>query len=100
MTMRRVSLALVGIGVLAGCGSPDLDPYCADYDDVTGRAVPLCRDVHDTPVCDDVGDTARFERLVGVVRLVGGHLARCDDERVMVCDEPSAMPYCLPELGD
>ncbi|MDQ3035682.1 MAG: hypothetical protein M3Y87_24970 [Myxococcota bacterium] len=94
------SIALLALCAGQACG-PEPDPYCTDYDDVTGRAVALCRDLAQQPVCDAPADTARFERdSGGMVRLVGGSAAICDDDRQIVCPDEMGAPYCLPELAD
>jgi hypothetical protein len=97
---RSVVLCICASIALAACG-PTIDPYCSDYDDLTGRGVALCRSVTEQPVCDEEGDTARFERDAdSVVRLVGGRAAICDEAREVVCPEDIGTPYCLPELDD
>ncbi|UJR79599.1 hypothetical protein [Sandaracinus amylolyticus] len=96
----RALAALLVLG-LAACGS-EVDPYCSEVDDPTGRGVALCRAGSETPVCDVPGETAHWERTSsgGAVRLVGGTLAFCDDAREVVCTDRSVAPYCLPELRD
>ncbi|AKF07796.1 hypothetical protein [Sandaracinus amylolyticus] len=95
--MRALGCLLV-LG-LAACGG-GVDPYCSSVDDPTGRGIALCRQGSETPVCDDADDTARWERSGGVVRLIGGTLAFCDEAREVVCTDRSTAPYCLPELRD
>jgi hypothetical protein len=94
---RTLTLALT----LAACAA-EPDPYCADYG--TGGpmpGVPLCRDLHLDPVCDDEGDMARWELDgAGVHRLVGGTLAICDDALQVVCAVREVVPYCLPQPVD
>ena len=99
--MRRAGLALwVACAAMLGCG-PEVDPYCSEYDDPTGRGIALCRTLSEQPVCDADGDTARFERdSAGMVRLVGGDPAICDLDRQVVCADGTGTPYCLPELAD
>lgn len=93
-------LALACALALAGCGS-EVDPYCSEVDDPSGRAVALCRDGHEQPVCDEPGETARFERdSAGVSRLVGGTMALCDESREVVCADRTTAPRCIPELRD
>lgn len=85
---------------LAACGE-EIDPYCSEVDDPTGRGVALCRDGLEQPVCDAPGETARFERdPAGVARLVGGEMAFCDDSRQVVCADRAVAPRCIPELVD
>ena len=96
----RARSRLVCALVLAACES-EIDPYCSEVDDPSGRGVALCRDGHEQPVCDDPGETARFERdAAGVSRLVGGEMARCDESRQVVCADRTTSPRCIRELTD
>lgn len=94
------ALAAACVVVALGCGGGP-DPYCSEYDDMTGRGVALCRDLSARPVCDAPGDTARFERdASGNLRLVGGDPATCDEARAVVCADPDVLPRCVVEPSD
>jgi hypothetical protein len=93
----RAAVIVAVAAAVAACAPPP-DPYCTEVDDPSGRGIALCRDDHEQPVCDDPGGTARFERdAMGMVRLVGGAFAMCDEARQVVCLDRAVLPYCLPE---
>lgn len=103
MRPRAQALPIAIVLALAGCSSPT-GPYCAQIvgDDggiVPGAGTALCRDLHEQPVCDAPGDTARFERDgLGRTQLVGGSYAICDMDLTVVCADRSVGPRCIREL--
>ena len=94
--IARAAVAVLAVAS-AGCAAA-IDPYCSDVNDPTGRGIPLCRDLRAQPVCDLPGMTASFQPdAMGVVRLVGGTPALCDDARQVVCADRTILPRCLHE---
>ena len=83
-------LASLGLG---GCSFED--PYCSSSVDLTGRAIAICRNGREVPVCDEEGEMARYEDDGrGGTVLTGGRTAYCGSEDVVVCANGDA-PYCL-----
>jgi hypothetical protein len=91
----RLPLAVVVLaGCLASCAAPPPAHCTIAAVDGSGRGLPVCRAADEIPVCDAMGEMARFTGG-STSTLEGGSLALCDSSNQIVCSDRTVLPRCI-----
>ena len=89
-------LAALVLAMAPGCAPAG--PHCSAVIDITGRFVAACGNPRADPICDETGETGRYENTPTMgIQLVGAVVINtCTLNDEVVCPTGTeGEPYCL-----